>query len=146
MKVVSGQEGIEDELRKLMRAQGWAFLDCMIGSFESFKQAYSPMAAREVIQFTKSLTIEVIESFGSSNDVLGLVEDSNWLIITTTKSAPELKTHLKVRFKNEVVAFYSQLDRERGYSIVADESGNEEQVPLMTLAVGLTTDDDFNQQ
>ena len=141
MRRIFGQEEIEAELRKLMRVKDWAFLDCGIAHFESFKDVYGSVAGDEVSRFTALIVGEVIDEVGTPNDVLGRVDDSHLVVITTIATAPQVRERLKARFNAEALMFYSSLDKERGYIIVKDQNDNEKQVPLMKLAIGMVTPD-----
>ena len=58
---------IEDQLRRIIRTQGWALLDCRINHFERFKDVYGFIASDEVLSF--------VVSDGSSIEVAALPAD-----------------------------------------------------------------------
>jgi PleD family two-component response regulator len=132
---------IEDHLRRIIRTQGWALLDCRLLHFERFKETYGFIAGDEVLRFTSLLLGEVVDEAGTANDFIGHPGGDNFVVITAAAAGPRLRERLKARFNEEIVTHYNFVDRERGYIVANGPDGQEEQAPLMTIAVGLVTSD-----
>jgi len=132
---------IEEHLRRIIRTQGWALLDCRLTQFERFNDAYGFIAGDEVLRFTALLLGEVVDELGTPNDFIGHPGGDNFIIVTTAGGANRLRDRVKARFNAEVSTHYNYVDREHGYVIVKDGGGGEVQVPLMTVAVGVVTSD-----
>jgi PleD family two-component response regulator len=136
---------IEDELRKLMKVTGWAYLDCKIMYYDTFKEVYGFVASDEVIRFTALLIKEVVDELGTANDFIGHAGGENFAVIAAEANATAIKTKLKARFAEEIKTHYSFIDRENGYVITRSDNGAEQQVPLMIMKVGfVTSDNDFS--
>jgi PleD family two-component response regulator len=127
---------IEDQLRRIIRTQSWALLDCRILHFDKFRDGYGFIAGDEVLRFTSLLLGEVVDEAGTPNDFIGHPGGDNFVIITTAAAAPKVRERLKARFAKEVPTHYSFMDRERGHILAKDNDGVEVKVPLMRLAVG----------
>jgi DNA-binding response OmpR family regulator len=132
---------IEDQLRRIIRTQDWALLDCRINHFERFKDVYGFIASDEVLRFTSIVLGEVIDEAGTSNDFIGHPGGDNFVIVTTTNALPKVRERIKARFNEEVLTHYSFMDREQGYIIAKGNDGNEIKVPLMTVAIGAVSSD-----
>jgi PleD family two-component response regulator len=130
---------IEEQLRKLMRRPEWAILYVGINYFEGFSEAYGFVAGDDVFRFTSMVLNDGVEEEGTPDDFIGHVGADDFLIITDKGHADNIRRYVTERFKNEVGTFYSFRDRERGYVPIKDDQGNERQVPLMSLAVGVVT-------
>jgi DNA-binding response OmpR family regulator len=128
---------IEDHLRRIIRTQGWALLDCRLTGFERFKDAYGFIAGDEVLRFTSIVLGEVVDEAGTANDFIGHPGGDNFVVVTTAAAGPRVRDRLKSRFNDEILTHYSFVDRERGYVVGKGPDGQETQSPLMTLAVGL---------
>jgi PleD family two-component response regulator len=127
---------IEDHLRNLMRsAKPWTYLDIRINNFDPFSDVYSFIAGNEVIRFMALLLGEVVEELGTPDDYIGHPGRDNFVIVTHTGDSKRLQERLSARFNDEVKQHYSFIDRERGYILVPEGSG-ERQVGLMTLNIG----------
>jgi PleD family two-component response regulator len=132
---------IEEQLRKLMRRPEWAILYVGINHFGGFNEAYGFVAGDDVFRFTSMVLNDGVEEEGTPDDFIGHVGADDFLIITDREHADRIKEYVTQRFKNEVGTFYSFRDRERGYVPIEDDQGNERQIPLMSLAVGVVTSD-----
>jgi DNA-binding response OmpR family regulator len=132
---------IEDHLRRIIRTQGWALLDCRLTDFERFKEAYGFIAGDEVLRFTSLVLGEVVDEAGTPNDFIGHPGGDNFVVVTNASAGARIRERLKARFNEEVLTHYNFVDRERGYVLGKDAEGNEEQVPLMKIAVGLVSSD-----
>jgi DNA-binding response OmpR family regulator len=128
---------IEDHLRRIIRTRGWALLDARLNHFERFKDVYGFIAGDEVLRFTALLIGEVVDEFGTANDFIGHPGGDNFVVVTAANAAGRIRDRLKARFNAEVLTHYSFVDRERGFILAKGREGQEHQVPLMTLAVGV---------
>ncbi|MCC7358885.1 MAG: response regulator [Anaerolineales bacterium] len=132
---------IEDHLRRIIRTQGWALLDCRLTNFERFKDVYGFIAGDEVLRFTAILLGEVVDEAGTANDFIGHPGGDNFVVVTTAAAGARLRDRLKARFNEEVLTHYNFVDRERGFITAKGADGQETQVPLMTIAIGLVSAD-----
>jgi diguanylate cyclase (GGDEF)-like protein len=130
---------IEEQLRQIIRQQGWALMDTRINHFEAFKDVYGFVAGDDVLRFTAMLINEVVDQAGTLNDFIGHTGGDNFVVITTQEAADDIRRTLKQRFVEEVQTHYNFLDRQQGYITTTDENGKQSRHPLMTLAVGVVT-------
>lgn len=128
---------IEEQLRRIIRENGWAFLDLRINNFDAFKDVYGFVAADDVLRFAGMLIGEVLDELGTPADFVGHAGGDNFVIITTEGAAQNLRQKLKDRFGEEVKSHYNFIDRQQGYVLAPASDGQTEQFPLMTLAIGL---------
>jgi PleD family two-component response regulator len=127
---------IEEQLRKIIREDGWAYLDIRINDFESFKDVYGFVAGDDVLRFTGMLIGEVLDELGTSSDFIGHAGGDNFVVITTEAGAPAIITALKERFAEQVQTHYNFMDRQQGFIMAPGADGQSEKFPLMTFAIG----------
>jgi len=127
---------IEEQLRRIIRMENWAFLDIRIRHYEAFKDVYGFVAGDDVLRFTAMLMGEVVDSMGTSNDFIGHAGGDNFIVITNEQGAPAMIKRMRERFDQEVLSHYSFMDREQGYIITRNADGQEQKVPLMSLSIG----------
>lgn len=131
---------IEDQLRQAIRQpRGWAFMDVRINHYDAFKNVYGFIAAGDVLRFAAMLAGEVVDELGTANDFLGHAGGDNFVILTAEDRVDAIKNRLKERFKDEVATHYNFMDRQQGFILAPDESGQIQATPLMTLAVGMVS-------
>jgi diguanylate cyclase (GGDEF)-like protein len=131
---------IEEQLRQLMRNDGWSVLYVGINHIEDFNDIYGFVAGDDVLRFAAMLLSEVVDEAGAGSEFIGHIGGDDFIIISTPAVAAEIQQRLKERFDEEVGSFYGFKDRERGYVEVGKE-GEKNRVPLMSLAVGLVHHD-----
>lgn len=126
---------IEEQLKRLLREEGWHLLYIGVNQFEAFTEEYGFVAADDVLRFTAMVLGEAVSELGTLDDFVGHVGADDFLVITWGDKAAEMETRIRQRFAEGVGTFYSFQDRERGYMVLAGPQGDV-QVPLMSLAVG----------
>ena len=127
---------IEEQLRRIIRMDGWSFMDIRIKNYEPFKDVYGFVAGDDLLRFAAMLLGEVVDEFGTLNDFIGHAGGDNFVIITTEQASTNIFKRIKERFDEEVLSHYSFMDREQGYIVTAGPDGKESRVDLMTLAIG----------
>ncbi|HNT53769.1 MAG TPA: response regulator, partial [Anaerolineaceae bacterium] len=130
---------IEDQLRRMIRQKGWAFMDIRINHFDPFKDVYGFIAANDALRFTAMLIGEVTDELGNDSDFVGHAGGDNFVLVTSEERSAAIRQRLKERFAEAVLAHYSFMDRQQGYINVTDKNGQTTQAPLMTLAVGVVS-------
>lgn len=135
---------IEDQLRRIIRQKGWAFMDLRINHFETFKDVYGFVAGDDLLRFTAMLLGEVVDVYGTQDDFIGHPGGDSFIIITAEENAPQIRQVVKSRFAEEVLAHYSFIDRERGYVVTINESAQQIKTPLMSLSVGIVSPSQYD--
>ena len=130
---------IEEQLRRIIRLTDWALLDLRINHFDTFKDVYGFVAGDDVLRFTAILLGEVVDEFGTSNDFIGHAGGDSFIIITSEARAPQIRQAIKTRFAQEMLAHYSFIDREQGYVVTINESGQQVKTPLMAISTGMVS-------
>jgi PleD family two-component response regulator len=134
---------IEEQLRLLMRKDGWAILYVGLRDFGPFNEVYGFVAGDDVLRFTAMVIGEAVDELGTPDDFIGHTAANDFVVITTAAPAQAIKEKVTDRFATEVGTFYNFKHREQGYITFQDPDGyQEKQVPLMTLAVGVIAHDD----
>ncbi|MEA3308091.1 MAG: response regulator [Chloroflexota bacterium] len=127
---------IEQQLRELLREEGWGLFYIGIQGLSAFNEVYGFVAGEEVLRFTGMLLNEAIEDLGTVDDFIGHIGGDDFIIVTRQDLVPAIKTEIVARFGAKVGTHYDFITRSQGYLVTHDDSGNEIQVPLMSLRVG----------
>ena len=134
---------IEDQLRQIIRRDGWAYLDIRINYFEAFSEVYGFVAADNVIRFTTLLLGEVVDEFGTADDFIGHPGGNSFVIITEASRQTQMTSAIKSRFREQVLSHYNFIDREQGFIVSVNEAGEKEKTPLMSISVGAVSPGEF---
>jgi diguanylate cyclase (GGDEF)-like protein len=130
---------IEEQLRRIIREQKWAFIDVRINDFEPFNDLYGFVTGDDVLRFAGMMISEVLDEIGTPNDFVGHAGGDNFVIMTNEDAALAIRQTLKARFSEEVLSQYNFMDRQQGYILAPAKDGSSQQYPFMTLAVGVVT-------
>lgn len=128
---------IEEQLRSLMRLQGWTYIQIVIDHLGPFKDVYGFVAGDEVLRYTALLLNEVDDELGTVDDFIGHANSDTFVLITRTDEVPEVVERLRQRFNEDILSHYNFMDRERGGISMPDGST----VPIMHLSMGVVSDD-----
>ena len=134
---------IEEQLRQIIRKEGWAMLDIRLNHFEPFKEAYGFVASDDVLRFTGMLIGEVLDELGSVNDFIGHIGGDNFMVITEEENSVGVRHRLTTRFNDEVLTYYSFKDRQQGYIQLSGDMVPEVKSPLMDLSVGVISPNEY---
>ncbi|MBT3391203.1 MAG: response regulator [Chloroflexi bacterium] len=130
---------LEDHLRRIIRADGWALMDIRINGYQPFKEEYGFVAADDVLRFTAMLLNEIVDELGTPDDFIGHAGGDNFIIIIEAENSATIRGRIKARFSEEILTHYNFIDREQGYISITNASGEEEHIPLMSVGVGLVS-------
>ena len=134
---------IEEELRRIIRAEDWARMDSRINHFSPFKEEYGFVAGDDVLRFTAMTLNEVVDELGTTEDFIGHAGSDNFIIITSEEKAKEIHARIKERFAEEVPTHYNFMDREQGFITITNDDGQPGQVPLMKIAIGVVSPTEY---
>ena len=134
---------IEEQLKQLMRRNGWTILYVGINDFEPFNEVQGFVAGDDVLRFVAMLLTELVNEMGTANDFIGHVGGDDFILITTAEKAPLLRQQLIERFKAQVGTFSSFRDREKGSMTIREADGSEREASLMSLAIGVVPEGTF---
>ncbi len=127
---------IEEQLRSIIRKDGWSFMDVRINHYEAFKEVYGFVAADDVLRFTTMLLGEVIDEHGTTEDFIGHPGGNNFVIISSAEKSDAVQQTFRARFAEQVLSHYNFMDREQGFITTTTDNGEQQKNPLMTISVG----------
>ncbi|MCU0519422.1 MAG: response regulator [Anaerolineae bacterium] len=133
---------IEQQLRELLRVDGWGVLYIGIKGLQAFNEAYGFVAGQEVLRFTGMLLNAAVDEIGTASDFTGHIGGDEFIVITRGAKVESLRDAIRDRFDNDVGTHYDFMTRMQGYLLTKDEAGNEVRTSLMRLAIGFLKAED----
>ena len=134
---------IEDHLRRIIRSENWSLMDVRINHFQPFKEEYGFVAADDVLRFTAMILNEIVDQLGSKDDFIGHAGGDNFIIVTTKDVVQNIRESIKSRFEEQILTHYNFMDRDQGHIIITDDAGEQKQVDLMSVGVGVVSADEY---
>jgi len=116
-----------------------AYLD--LDKFKSYNDKYGFEFGDEVIRETARILIKIIHEQGNPDDFIGHIGGDDFVVITTPEKADNICEQIIEQFKQVSPSFYNEEDRKRGYIIARDRKGNEEKVSLLSISIGVVTNE-----
>jgi DNA-binding response OmpR family regulator len=124
----------DEQVRSVGGQPNWHVVTCQIQNFQPFVDLNGFAAGDDVLKFTAQLFQDVLAEAGSPQDSIAHPANDTFLILTAG-DAGALAEKLQARFNADVLVHYGFMDREQGYILIRDATGERVQAPLMTLAV-----------
>jgi signal transduction histidine kinase/ActR/RegA family two-component response regulator len=136
-------EIINGQYHELVSCSSWATALVYINGLETYTQVYGASCTEDVLKYTASMLSEIINELGTVDDFIGqMVIGSYYVIITKPDNLKTIVTKFCERFDAEIGLMYKYKDRRNGYIIVNDTADKARQVPIMSLSIGVLTNDD----
>ncbi len=128
------QEKIEKKLR---------FAVCYIDldKFKAFNDKYGFEKGDEVIRQTARILISTTQRLGNPEDFIGHIGGDDFVIVTTSDKAEGICKNIINGFDKIVPALYDKKDVEKGYIIGKDRQGNTVKIPLLSISMGIVTNE-----
>jgi len=110
-----------------------------LDKFKSYNDKYGFEHGDEVIRETARLLIRATQECGNRDDFVGHIGGDDFVILTTSDKADGLCQKVILDFENLVSSFYNEKDRKNGYIIGKDRQGLEQKIPLLSISIGIVT-------
>jgi len=133
-----GNVSIMNELnRRLNNKERFTFVYLDINNFKSFNDKYGFYRGDEVIKFTA----EVMRQCINENDFVGHVGGDDFVLVCEIKNTESICGKITGQFDEGISKYYDSEDIKKGYIISKDRQGNIKTFPIMTLSMGIVTNE-----
>ncbi len=122
---------IEEERQK-RRNQEHREIYFIIEGFQTYTDVYSFMAATDVLYHAGKVIRDVLSEMGQHDDFVGSINEE-FIVLTTLDDVDRLTDAVQQRFAEQVRAFYSFADADRGGILLNEGEANERFIPVMSL-------------
>ena len=137
-----GNIAIEQQIEKrLAEKKPFSLCHADLDNFKPFADKYGYAWASEVIKAVAEILLDALKTSGRDSDFIGHIGGDDFVIITAPVRAEQICQQVVGEFDRRIVSFYEGRDRASGFIIGKDRRGNVQQFPLMTISIGIVTDD-----
>ncbi|MBN2407639.1 MAG: response regulator [Elusimicrobia bacterium] len=123
--------------RKLNNKEKFAFMYIDIDNFKGYNDAYGFESGDKVIRFTA----DVIKNCVSQKDFIGHIGGDDFIVVCGIGDERKTAERIMISFDSKIKEYYNAEDRKRGYIISKNRKGDVEHFPLMTVSIGVVTND-----
>ncbi len=137
-----GNIAIEQQLEKrLAEKRAFSLCHADLDNFKPFADKYGYAWASEIIKEVADILLGALKTSGLDSDFVGHIGGDDFIIITEPMRAEQICRQVIADFDRRTMRFYEEADRASGFIIGKDRRGNVQQFPLMTISIGIVTDD-----
>ena len=139
---LSGTIEIESEIaRRMARDEAFAVCYADLDHFKEFNDRYSYFDGDRVIQLLARLLHDVTKGVCGERGFVGHIGGDDFIFIVPTRAVSDTCSEIVSVFDLLVPFQYSEQDRRAGYFFGKDRRGQLHRVPLMTLSIGVVTNE-----
>jgi diguanylate cyclase (GGDEF)-like protein len=132
-----GNVTIEKEImQKIKDGTPFAVLYLDLNEFKAYNDTYGFVKGDDVIRETARIIVACVEKV---RGFIGHIGGDDFVAITTPEDAEEICQKTIAEFDAKAPEFYTDEDRTRGYIITKDRRGKETQFPLLSMSIGVVT-------
>ncbi|MCG2712988.1 MAG: response regulator [Candidatus Omnitrophica bacterium] len=137
-----GNVTIMNELDAAIKGNA-AFAICYVDldKFKSFNDTYGFEHGDEVIRETARIILNAVHELGNREDFVGHIGGDDFVFLTTISKSETICNKIINDFDMVAPSFYNQEDRERGYTIANDRQGNQMEIKLLSVSIGIVTNE-----
>jgi diguanylate cyclase (GGDEF)-like protein len=137
-----GNVSILNELSRRLES-GSLFAVCYLDldKFKAYNDKYGFEHGDEVIRETARILIRAVQKFGKPEDFIGHIGGDDFVFVSVPDVADELCERVIAEFEKTVPSFYNETDRKNGYIISRDRAGKEQKIPLLSVSIGVVSNE-----
>jgi len=137
-----GNVSILNELQERLNNKS-LFAVCYIDldKFKNYNDKYGFEHGDEVIRETARILIRATREVGLPHDFIGHVGGDDFVIVTTPESVDNICKKIIADFEAASPSFYNERDKKAGYIVALDRKGGEQKVPLLSISIGVVTNE-----
>lgn len=137
---LAGTDALRDAIASRIAA-GDEFAACYadLDHFKEFNDRYGYANGDDVIRSLANLLVDVVEQVAGDSGFVGHIGGDDFLFLVPFSAVAETCDSVIRRADEILPARYSAQDRQAGYFFGKDRRGRLDRVPLMTLSIGVAT-------
>lgn len=137
-----GPPGIEAEIsRRLTRPEIFAVCYADLDHFKEYNDRYSYFDGDRVIRILAKILHDVVKGVCGEEGFVGHIGGDDFIFIIPASAISETCQEIVFIFDSLVPFQYSEQDRRAGYYFGKDRRGQLHRVPLMTVSIGIVTNE-----
>lgn len=112
-----------------------------LDKFKAYNDTYGFEHGDEVIRETARILIRQTQKIGNPDDFIGHIGGDDFVVVTTLDKMDDICKNIIADFEKTVPLFYSETDRKKGYIIAKDRKGELQKTPLLSVSIGVVTNE-----
>ncbi len=137
-----GNIPILNELSKRLKTKA-TFAVCYLDldKFKAYNDIYGFEHGDEVIREAARILIRSVKECGNPDDFIGHIGGDDFVVVTSIEASEKICQKIIDDFEAVAPSFYNEKDRKAGYIIAKDRQGKEQKIPLLSVSIGIVTNE-----
>ncbi len=137
-----GNVAILEELSRCLESKKpFAVCYADLDKFKSYNDTYGFEHGDNVIRETARIMLRSIQETKRAGDFVGHIGGDDFVIVTVPEAADKICQKIIEEFEKVAPTFYNETDRKNGYIIGKDRQGNIQKIPLLSISIGVVTNE-----
>jgi diguanylate cyclase (GGDEF)-like protein len=137
-----GNVSIQNEFNQRLASQKlFAVCYADLDKFKAYNDTYGFERGDNVIKETARILLRTTQQLGNPDDFVGHIGGDDFVVVTSIPTADIICPAIIENFDKTLKDFYSETDFKNGYIIAHDRQGAEIQVPLLSISIGVVTNE-----
>ncbi len=133
-----GNLAIDREVeRRITGKEPFSHLYIDLDNFKAYSDRYGYKAGSDVLAMVGNLLKDVVNEFGTGEDLVGHIGGDDYVILTDLASGELLAQEIVKKFEETIPEHYNAKDRAAGNFIGKDRYGIKRTFPLMTISIAV---------
>ena len=133
-----GNVQIHAELKKrLFNKEYFGVLYLDLDNFKAYNDVYGFIKGDEIIKFTARTIVKNVHALKNNDCFVGHIGGDDFVAIISKTNYDEICQNIINEFDSEILSYFTEEDRKRGYIEVANRRGILEDFPLTAISIGV---------
>lgn len=133
-----GNVQIQAELKKrLFNKEDFGVLYLDLDNFKAYNDVYGFIKGDEIIKFTARTIVKNVHALKNNDCFVGHIGGDDFVAIISKTNYDEICQNIINEFDSEILNYFTEEDRKRGYIEVANRRGILEDFPLTAISIGV---------
>lgn len=124
---------------RLFEKDPLAVLYLDIDNLKAYNFHYGFKEGDKAIELLGEIVKDVLEDFGREKALDFYFGEDNFAILSAPLWTDPISRRIIQRFDKKILVLYSEQDQSQGFILTKDRTGEEIEIPLMTLSIGVVT-------
>ncbi len=135
-----GNIRIQEEIERQVRDnRAFAVLYCDLDNFKTYNDQKGFVRGDRLIQATARTIQDAVLEFSGADSFVGHVGGDDFVAVVPTDVAEDIAKRICERFDGSRSEFYEAEDLERGTVRMEDRKGEMQDIPLVSISIGIAT-------
>lgn len=133
-----GNVQIQAEMKKrLLKKESFVMLYIDLDNFKAYNDVYGFIKGDEIIKFTARTIVKNVHALKNNDCFVGHIGGDDFVAIISKTNYDEICQNIINEFDSEILSYFTEEDRKRGYIEVANRRGILEDFPLTAISIGV---------